>query len=466
MRRNSRKRMYITLGLLILLLTIAYAFLTSNLSVSGTSNIDDIRWDIHFENAQSTSNSTVTPTVPPSAPAASKLTTISYDVTFNEPGDIYEFTIDTVNGGTVDAMIESYTSKIKVGNGEEVVIASNKSNLPSYLDYDVTYSDGGQILANHQLLRGASETIKVRITFKSGLTIAQIEEAANKVISFNISIDYKQTDGTEVAPTHAPESFATDSWETIINAVKTGNTSTYSVGDTKTIELGNGLGTHTVRIANKSTPSECSTSGFSQTACGFVIEFADIITESHMNPDGTYKEIEYVNGWSVDGWPATEMRAYLNGTKFLEGTELETDYTGIGIYDALPKALKNGIINTTVVTGRCHGESSNHTSTDKLYLLSTHEVFVDDDGDTSTGIDHRDTAYNKTRQLDYYAGLNVTSTNYSNAIKQYNGVDHYWWLRTPRRTNDYHFYRVKAVGEPESANAHDMRGISPAFRIG
>ena len=209
MRRNSRKRMYITLGLLILLLTIAYAFLTSNLSVSGTSNIDDIRWDIHFENAQSTSNSTVTPTVPPSAPAVSKLTTISYDVTFNEPGDIYEFTIDTVNGGTVDAMIESYTSKIKIGDGDEVVIASNKSNLPSYLDYDVTYSDGTLIIPSHQLLINTSETIKVRIIFKSGLTIAQIEEAANKVISFNISIDYKQTDGSETSLDH-PVSFATD----------------------------------------------------------------------------------------------------------------------------------------------------------------------------------------------------------------------------------------------------------------
>ena len=55
----------------------------------------------------------------------------------------------------------------------------------------------------------------------------------------------------------------------------------YNVGDTKEIDMGT-YGTHTLRIANKSTPSECSTEGFSQTACGFVLEFQDIITTSKM----------------------------------------------------------------------------------------------------------------------------------------------------------------------------------------
>ena len=74
-----------------------------------------------------------------------------------------------------------------------------------------------------------------------------------------------------------PNSFATDSWPTIINAVKNNNIGKYNIGDTKTIDMGT-YGTHTLRIANTSTPSECSTSGFSQSACGFVLEFADINT--------------------------------------------------------------------------------------------------------------------------------------------------------------------------------------------
>ena len=61
----------------------------------------------------------------------------------------------------------------------------------------------------------------------------------------------------------APNSFSTDSWKTIIKAVKNNNISKYNVGDTKEVDLGTTYGTHTIRIANMSTPSECSTSGFS-----------------------------------------------------------------------------------------------------------------------------------------------------------------------------------------------------------
>ena len=103
-----------------------------------------------------------------------------------------------------------------------------------------------------------------------------------------------------------PKDFSTDSWETIVEAVEEGNTSKYNVGDTKDVEL-EGYGKHTLRIANKSTPSECSTSGFSQTACGFVLEFADIVTTHTMNDTIT----------NVGGWPATSMRTFVNNDIYI-----------------------------------------------------------------------------------------------------------------------------------------------------
>ena len=201
------------------------------------------------------------------------------------------------------------------------------------------------------------------------------------------------------------------------------------------------LGTHTLRIANKSTPEECSTEGFSQTACGFVLEFADIITEHEMNPN------PFTN---VGGWPASSMRTYVN-----------TD-----ILNALPTELKNGIIDTTVVSG--HGSTpgeTNFTSTDKLYLLSTHEVWEDDDGYTSEGIDYYDTAYNNTRQLDYYEDLYLMTLSYSGAIKQKNGSNFWWFLRSVSSDSTSGFYGVYAYGGWSDNIAGDC-GVSPAFRIG
>ena len=242
-----------------------------------------------------------------------------------------------------------------------------------------------------------------------------------------------------------PDSFSTDSWPIIVAAVKRGDIGNYNVGDTRTIDMGT-LGTHTLRIANKSTPAECSTTGFSQTACGFVIEFADIITEHQMNP---YKIGVTTSGnGNIGGWPASEMRTYLNSD----------------IYNALPTELKSAIINTTVVSGYGSNDSSNFTSTDKLYLLSTHEVWQDADGYTSDGIDYYDKAYNNTRQLDYYSSQNVTTSNYSGSIKKYNSSNSYWWLRSARSDNSNRFCIVSSYGW-NSYTSNNTFGVSPAFRI-
>ena len=431
----QRRYLFTVLVLLLLAISLGYALLTTNLNIVGTTVVKDNKWDIYFDNVQVSSGS-----VTASTPAIDTAkTTVSYSVTLNLPGDYFEFTVDAKNAGTIDGMISAVSSKL---NGTEI------TTLPNYLEYSVTYSDGIAIQNNHLLEAGKTETYKVRVGYKKDISATDLP-STEQTLNLTFSVTYVQADENAIKPGH-PESFETDSWDTIVNAIKTGNASVYNVGDTKTVDMGT-LGTHTLRIANTSTPTECSTTGFSQTACGFVLEFADIITTHNMNPSGEYKGTTYNNGWNVDGWPASSMRTYVN-----------TD-----IYNALPTELKNGIIDTTVVSG--HGSTAgetNFTSTDKLYLLSTHEVWEDVDGNTSGGIDYYDTAYNNTRQLDYYAGLNVTTSSYSGAIKQNNGSNARWWLRSAySRYTDY-FYIVNNYGLWISNNANNTDGVSPAFRIG
>ena len=226
-----------------------------------------------------------------------------------------------------------------------------------------------------------------------------------------------------------PVSFANDDWATIAAAAKSGNYSgKYNVGDTKEVDLGS-LGKHTVRIANTSTPAECSQEGFSQTACGFVLEFADIITKHVMNSTWT----------NVGGWPASSMRSYLS-----------TD-----IYNALPADLQSAIIDTKVVSGHGKDASANFTSTDKLYLLEPKEVYGVNGG----------TAYSATRQLDYYSAQGVTTSNYSGAIKQLNGSNKWWWLRAAYSDINNYFCSVFSTGAWYNNSAYHADGVSPAFRI-
>ena len=145
---------------------------------------------------------------------------------------------------------------------------------------------------------------------------------------------------------------------------------------------------------------------------------------------------------NVGGWPLSFMRAYLNST----------------IYNALPKVLQQSIIKTTVVSGHGSSDSSNFTSTDKLYLLSTKEVFG--------GTPSYDTANATTVQLDYYKAKNVTSSSYSSAIKKYNGSNSIWWLRSAISNGNFTFFIMNPNGDfIDYTNANKSYGVSPAFRI-
>ena len=449
MRRGRRKNnLFIILALLLLGIGLGYALLSQDLTINGTTKVKGNNWSIYFDNIQITDGSVELSTGNHDADLAENSdTVVEYTITLNQPGDFYEFTVDVVNDGTVDGMIGEIISKL---NNTAI---STTNPVPSYLDYSVTYSDGIPRAVNHLLAANSSETYKVRVEFKRDIENSELP-TTDQTNSFSFGVSYVQSDSNAVAVYH-PVDFSTDSWETVIGAIKSGNTSAYHVGDTKTVTLGNSLGTHTIRIANTSTPAECSTTGFSQTACGFVLEFADIITTHNMNPSGEYKGTTYQYGWNVDGWPASSMYTYLNDTN--EPTS---------IINSLPEVLRNAIIDTTVVSG--HGSTSgeaNFTSTDKLFLLSTHEVWEDVDGNTSGGIDYYDTAYNNTRQLDYYANLGVTTSNYSGAIKQRNGSNDRWWLRSAHSNHAYSFYIVDSTGIRNIFNANNTYGVAPAFRI-
>ena len=201
--------------------------------------------------------------------------------------------------------------------------------------------------------------------------------------------------------------FATDSWDTIIENARD-DRSSYKVGDTKNIEMdlnSDGINeTYVVRVANNTTPAECKTEDFSQTACGFVIEFTELITTHRMNPavSGTT-----IGTGSYGGWESSDMRAFINSTKYLEGTANEIDYSTTGIYNKLPASLKAGIIDTTVISGYGQGEEEhgNYTTIDKLYLLDPKELYG------SGALGYLSSQDNE-RQLDYYSELGVTTTNY------------------------------------------------------
>ena len=355
---------------------------------------------------------------------------------------ILDYTIGNVTFSDLQKKLADIDSDSGIDSNDGVyllLLINGKENIegaaPTYV-YSYTDLEDGIIFKDDTIKAGESATYFLWLYLDKKTP----NDVQNTFFVGNIDVD------GEFIPKVNPVSFTTDSWDTIINAVKEGNTSKYNVGDTKTIDMGS-YGTHTLRIANTSTPSECSTEGFSQTACGFVLEFADIITEHNMNPEGEYNGTQYDDGYNAGGWPNTRMRTFVNND----------------IYNSLPADLKNGIIDTTVVSSHGSEDSSNFTSTDKLYLLAPTEIYSDW---TSSSGSNYDTTKDLTRQLDYYKNEGVTTSNYSKTIKKKNSSSYPWWLRSANSSDNRAFYYVYSNGDFVFSGAYVTCGVAPAFRLG
>ena len=259
------------------------------------------------------------------------------------------------------------------------------------------------------------------------------------------------TDGTKVTSSYTPnanitiyaryidpcKTFSTDSWTTIRDNLES-DSSYYAVGCEKEVELDmDDDGTnesYTVRIANTSTPEVCSTEGYSQTACGTVIEFVDVVGMRQMNSSQT----------NAGGWKQTAMVTYLNGD----------------FYNKLPVDLKSIIIPTyPIVSGSGRGEKSDNitevdVTNNKIYLLSGREV----------GLEHsRDNKKDETtdtRSLDYYL-INMTKEK-----RDIHGANQKWWLRSAMSDTNNQFIRINVVYDGLDPIATYSFGVAPAFRIG
>ena len=385
------------------------------------------------------------------------------------------FTAATLDGADVYTNVISQdkrtiafeTNELKTLNQTSILnyeVTNNSSNYDAEVSVNCKVKDNttAKYTSIKNELEGNTTIVKAKNTVGGTLTITLNKTATEEVkeeyvCTLEFNAVERDTLGEEIS------AFQKDSWSTIASNVKSGNTSKYNVGDTKKVKIAShindcssrdGSGANyvcnsnlepenevTVRIANM---SACTNGETSQTACGFVVEFVDIIENhnySRANSTNTY-------GTNKGGWRDSQMRTYINDT----------------IYNSLPSDLQGVITTTKVVSG--HGSTSGETNfetQDKLYLLSSEEIY----GDFSSSSDaQKDTAVGTSKQLDYYKEQEVTVGNVSAVRKSYGGnpSGFYWWLRSAR-SDIGHAFLIVLNGSWWSQSAFETSGISPAFRI-
>lgn len=161
--------------------TVGYAALSTTLSITGKGTLSKNSWDIHFENLVIVDNGASAVTTAPTIDSTK--TKVSFNITLSKPGDTYEFTVDAVNKGTIDAMLSGFSA------------TSLTTDQQKYLTYTVTYSDGATISTKDYLKKGTSETIRVRVRFKDDLSATDLPSSA-ETLNLTATFVYVQADST------------------------------------------------------------------------------------------------------------------------------------------------------------------------------------------------------------------------------------------------------------------------------
>ena len=171
---NGKKKIsfyLILIGVILVGITMGSALLSSTLKVIGNSEVKKNSWVIYFddidiaEDSAPNSNSNDNASISVNGVADPTKQNIEFTAHLNDPGDFYEFTVWTVNDGTIDAEVLSL---------EKSALTDEQKK---YLEFDVTYDDGTPIevcdlLYHKDSTEGPNKRlVKAIVKYKSGLAI-------------------------------------------------------------------------------------------------------------------------------------------------------------------------------------------------------------------------------------------------------------------------------------------------------
>lgn len=183
---TDRKTLYVVLSIVmvsVLTLTVVYAALSTILQINGQAEVSAANWDIHLDNVVLNSSSATT-----TAPTITDPKTATFSTTLTTPGDFYEFTIDVVNNGSIDAMIDSITKTPELTDTQK-----------KYLNYIVEYQNGEAITTKQIVSKNSYVRLLVKVEFRKDISASDLP-TTSETLNLSFTVNYTQADenGTNV----------------------------------------------------------------------------------------------------------------------------------------------------------------------------------------------------------------------------------------------------------------------------
>ena len=180
MRFNSKTNsMVLFLFSMILLLGVGYAYLNTSVTVQGAGKVTSSSWDVHFENVVVNEKSSNSLEGNP-LPTIIDDSTVTFNVGLESPGEFYEFSLDVVNNGTIDAMIDDIIVS------PELTVEQQKM-----FRYEIKYDNGINLEKYQSLKSGEKKNIKILFKYNEMLDYVEYSEE-NQSFEFSITIKYVQ----------------------------------------------------------------------------------------------------------------------------------------------------------------------------------------------------------------------------------------------------------------------------------
>ena len=194
-KSNKRTKVIAILFVLIMLISVGYAFLSTQLTINGIGTLKSNNWNIYFTNVQIKEGSIEATTAPTTE--GTSTTELNWAVSMDTPGQFYEYNVDVVNGGTIDAMVATATN--------EIVTTTLTADQQKYLDYSIKYVNGASVDQYDKLAAGETKTITVKLAFKDDIEAADLPSTDQTGIALSYTANYVQADDRAVEKATTPQ---------------------------------------------------------------------------------------------------------------------------------------------------------------------------------------------------------------------------------------------------------------------
>ena len=181
-QKNYQLAIIAVLAFAVLFMSVGFAAYAQTLNIQGTTTVAGNKWSVHFD----TSTYQLGEGSVAETSKSISDTTVEYTASLAKPGDYYLFSIDVVNDGTFDAVLNKIT------------MSTLDASQAKYLSYVVTY-DGTPYSASADSLNlslpttsGANrKNVKVKVTYNQPASAADLPATAVNV-TLSASLDYAQ----------------------------------------------------------------------------------------------------------------------------------------------------------------------------------------------------------------------------------------------------------------------------------